>query len=331
MISFIYLLNRLEEKGKFSLNLETVVRDGKVILVDKAPYYIKGNMRVILLLLAFVFGQLHAATMSTDPKKYQVCATAIFKNEAPYLKEWIEYNRLIGVEHFYLYNNESDDHYLTVLAPYIKSGIVTLTDWVNGPEYNVTYAWVLATQMPAYEHAIKTFGHETKWLAVIDVDEFILPITSYKINDLLDKYEAYPGLLIYWQLYGTSNLPMLPQDKLMIESLTKTTHHEYRSDHYKSIIKPDLFEAFYWYVHSFRFKSGQYGIVIDLSEARINHYINRAEDYLFNNKIKNKERMDNRKLNEDDIAKQRALGNDVEDNEKLIFRYVPALRDIFGI
>ena len=40
-------------------------------------------------------------------KKYNVAVCAIFKNEAPYLKEWIEFNHLVGVEHFYLYNNNS--------------------------------------------------------------------------------------------------------------------------------------------------------------------------------------------------------------------------------
>ena len=38
-----------------------------------------------------------------------VCA--IYRNEAPYLREWIEFHRLVGVERFFLYNNEStDDH-----------------------------------------------------------------------------------------------------------------------------------------------------------------------------------------------------------------------------
>ena len=38
-------------------------------------------------------------------KKYTVAVCAIFKNESVFLKEWLEYHLLIGVEHFYLYNN----------------------------------------------------------------------------------------------------------------------------------------------------------------------------------------------------------------------------------
>ena len=59
-------------------------------------------------------------------KKYKVSVCAIFKNEAPYLKEWIEFNHLVGVEHFYMYNNNSEDDYLAVINPYIEKSWITL-------------------------------------------------------------------------------------------------------------------------------------------------------------------------------------------------------------
>ena len=51
-------------------------------------------------------------------KKYTVAVCAIFKNESVFLKEWLEYHLLIGVEHFYLYNNFSEDNYQTSLLLY---------------------------------------------------------------------------------------------------------------------------------------------------------------------------------------------------------------------
>ena len=56
-----------------------------------------------------------------------VCA--IFKNETPYLKEWIEFHRIVGVEKFILYQNNSVDDYRYVLDPYVAEGIVELIDW----------------------------------------------------------------------------------------------------------------------------------------------------------------------------------------------------------
>lgn len=55
-------------------------------------------------------------------RKYlSICA--IFRNEADYLKEWIEFHRLVGVEHFFLYNNFSEDAYLSILGDYIGQGL----------------------------------------------------------------------------------------------------------------------------------------------------------------------------------------------------------------
>ena len=48
---------------------------------------------------------------------YDLAVVAIFKNEGRYLDEWLAYHLLAGVEHFYLYNNDSSDNYKEVLAP----------------------------------------------------------------------------------------------------------------------------------------------------------------------------------------------------------------------
>ena len=52
--------------------------------------------------------------------EYSVAIAAIFKNEAPYLREWVEYHKMIGVEHFWLYNDNSSDNFEEILEPYIE-------------------------------------------------------------------------------------------------------------------------------------------------------------------------------------------------------------------
>ena len=39
---------------------------------------------------------------------HEIAIVAIAKNEGPYLREWIEYHRLVGIKRFYLYDNESE-------------------------------------------------------------------------------------------------------------------------------------------------------------------------------------------------------------------------------
>lgn len=128
-------------------------------------------------------------------KKYNVSICAIFKNEAPYLKEWLEFNHLVGIEHFYMYNNNSEDDYETVLKPYIDKGWVTLIQWPHNQK-----------QMESYMDCIEKFSAETKWLGFIDIDEFIVPKSTDNIYDFLKNFENRGSVNIYWRLFGTSGL-----------------------------------------------------------------------------------------------------------------------------
>lgn len=140
-------------------------------------------------------------------KQYYAAICAIFKNEARYLQEWIEYHRLIGIEHFYLYNNCSTDNYQDILQPYIKSGIVTLTDWPH-PK----------AQMPVYNHCLKIHQKDVSWLGFIDLDEFIV-LNHYKnIGIWLQKHRRLPMALIYWKIFSSNGVFSEKKNALVTET-----------------------------------------------------------------------------------------------------------------
>ena len=143
-------------------------------------------------------------------KKYNVSICAIFKNEAPYLKEWIEFNNIVGVDHFYLYNNNSDDNYKEILKPYTQKGLVTLIDWQQNQK-----------QMECYQTCIKNFSCETKWLGFIDIDEFVVPKSTNSIYEYLKPFEKKAGAVnIYWKLFGTSGWMNRDLSSLVCEDFT---------------------------------------------------------------------------------------------------------------
>lgn len=132
--------------------------------------------------------------VSLTQKKYSVSVCSIFKNEAPYLREWIEFNHIVGIDHFYLYNNNSEDDYLSVLQPYIELGLVTLIDWPHNQK-----------QMECYMACINEYASKTKWLGFIDIDEFVVPKSTNSIYEFLKPFEKKAGAVnIYWRLFGTS-------------------------------------------------------------------------------------------------------------------------------
>ena len=143
-------------------------------------------------------------------KKYKVSICAIFKNEASYLKEWIEFNHLVGIDHFYLYNNNSEDDFESVLKPYIESDLVTLIEWPHNQK-----------QMECYMNCIEKYSSETKWLGFIDIDEFVVPKSTNNVYDFLKLFEKNRGSVnIYWKLFGTSGLMDRDLTGLVVEDFT---------------------------------------------------------------------------------------------------------------
>lgn len=67
--------------------------------------------------------------LASQLSAYELVMAAMFKDEAPYLREWILYHRMVGVEHFWLYNNDSTDNWSEVLAPFIDEGLVDVIPW----------------------------------------------------------------------------------------------------------------------------------------------------------------------------------------------------------
>jgi hypothetical protein len=153
---------------------------------------------------------------ASNPIPY-VSLCCIIRNEARYLVEWIEYSRMIGVEHFYLYDHASDDNTLEVLAPYISAGIATWHNW-SFPGY---------PQREAHSHCTHKYAHTTKWLGLFDVDEFIVPVKVDTIIPILQYFGSDQVVLrLSAAMFGTSGHIERPLG-LVIASYTMrniTTH-----------------------------------------------------------------------------------------------------------
>ncbi len=158
--------------------------------------------------------------------KYELSVMAIMKDEGPYLKEWLDFHILVGVQHFYLYDNGSTDDTMDILKPYIKSGIVELKNW---PGERV--------QNSAYIDAINNHAYDTRWVAEIDLDEFVVPVTTNTIVEQLRKLPRnFGALVLTWIMYGSSGHLEKP-DGLVVENYKWRGDRRHQSG-CKSIINP---------------------------------------------------------------------------------------------
>jgi hypothetical protein len=290
------------------------------------------NILYLILLAHLCLG--HAETPENS-KRYNLSICSLFKNESPFLKEWIEYHRLAGVDHFYLYNNGSFDRFREVLRPYISEGLVTLIYWPDlvSPFDKDPYLWPLSTQVTAYENAIKWSAlNQTKWLVFLDVDEFLVPPASDSIIEVLDRYDEYPGIVISSDSFNAAKRGALPPRKLVIEALEikAPVKRDLLRTVTKTIFKPDLCTHFIWPPYECQFQGNAEAIRIDRMELRINRYEDRMRFQRIE-VISKPLHFEERYPTQGEISELLKMGYEVEDPERAIYRFIPTLYKNMGL
>lgn len=145
---------------------------------------------------------------------HDVALVAILWNEGHYLKEWLDYHLLAGVDHFYLYDHESTDDYNEIIKPYVEKGIVTSQYF---PGERAMYA--------AYNDAVQKYRYFCRYMAILDGDEFLFPQNNKSISETLDEIFALDpnagGLFVNWQFYGSNGQEKADYSRGVLERFTR--------------------------------------------------------------------------------------------------------------
>lgn len=147
---------------------------------------------------------------------------AMFRNEAPYLAEWIEYHLLVGIDRFYLFDNESTDNSKEVLQPYIDRGIVVyefVTDEMLESK-RAQYGEKSEKSGIAHWMGTEKCRLHTKWEIFIDPDEFIVPKQDKNLTEFLYRFgDKVTQIILGWNIYGSNGHIKKPAG-LVIENYT---------------------------------------------------------------------------------------------------------------
>src|SRR5581483_11744066 len=165
------------------------------------------------------------------PFPHDLAVCAIFRDEARFLDEWLAFHAGVGASHFYLYNNFSADDYQSVLAPWIACGMVTLTDWP-----------IPAGQIEAYPHCLQRARHQCRWLALIDVDEFLFSPLATDIRGILDRYSDLPAIAVWEVFFGSGGHTARPA--LPVTEAYRTCAPAHALTTVKSIVNPRMVYKF---------------------------------------------------------------------------------------
>ena len=112
------------------------------------------------------------------------------------LQEWINFNLLVGIDHFYVYDNSGAHSNETSLKPITDMfpEQVTRIPWpatvCNNRPNNVDSPGERSSQYAAESSCRLRFGPYTDWIGGFDIDEYLVPMANYtSLLQLLDKLD----------------------------------------------------------------------------------------------------------------------------------------------
>lgn len=209
--------------------------------------------------------------------------STMFRTDALYLHEWIEFHLLMGFEKFYLYHqgtNPPEDGWREVLQPYIERGVVDVTEW----PFPFFHSEGRNAHIDANQHCIDRLKGQEGFLAFIDSDEMLFSPRYDTVTEALATLpETWGAIGVHWMMFGSSGKQEW-EDAPVIERFTWRPNESFpKNQMYKSIVRlDDPALATIGSEHLFRTIRGTYdeqGRLLETEEAppcssllRLNHY-----------------------------------------------------------
>jgi hypothetical protein len=174
----------------------------------------------------------------------------------------------------------------------------------------------------------------SRWVALIDLDEFILPVETTNVPDFLRKHEHRGGIYVRWEPFGTSYIKKLSANELVTGSFyLKWKFIKGYEMLGKSIVKPHRVVNPNTHTCSFlpgySYFDANPDMQNEIPPIKPHHYWSRDEDFLINEKLRRKVRINGWKIDDERIEFFKHLFNDVPDYG--MKRFMPELKKRMAI
>ena len=100
----------------------------------------------------------------------------------------IEFNRMMGVEHFYIYVQSASAKVMALLEYYKKKDLITI---LYVPEKPTSRAWYNSQVMLNNDCHLRA-RYTSQYIAIVDPDEFIVPLRHNSWLELVEHLERQP-------------------------------------------------------------------------------------------------------------------------------------------
>lgn len=203
-------------------------------------------------------------TVRLKEKMFELCACTMVRNQARAMREWVMYHAWVGVERWFIYDNNSDDEIDEVVRE------------LEGQGYNisrVTWPWV-KSQEAGFSHCVLRAKEECKWVGFFDVDEFFYfnQMQRNLLRSIVANFSSWNSVAEIrtgCHNFGPSGLTTHPKRGVGVGYTCRLRTPE----RHKSIVRPDLVDvSLLNVVHHFQLREGFESRNVPLSVAVINHY-----------------------------------------------------------
>ncbi|KAF7128964.1 hypothetical protein RHSIM_Rhsim10G0011700 [Rhododendron simsii] len=193
-------------------------------------------------------------------KKHQMCVCTMLRNQAQFLREWVVYHARMGIQRWFIYDNNSDDD----TSSLIKS--------LDDENFNITrhvWPWI-KTQEAGFAHCALQARDSCEWVGFIDVDEFLHFPSGLSMHDVVGNVTSNVAeLRVNCHSFGPSGLKRVPA-----KGVTQGyTCRMAAAERHKSIVRPEaLNSTLINSVHHFQLASGFEVVSVKGNVLVINHY-----------------------------------------------------------
>ena len=170
------------------------------------------------------------------PAPARVAICTVLRNERRYILEWIAHHRLLGVERFLVFDNESDDGSGPLLAALQARGLATVVYWPGRG---------MARQLAAFEAGAAALSFQSDFVALLDLDEFLLTDDGESLPGVLARLPADVGGLAVCQRVFGSGAQQAFEPGLVTARFTRRAADD-RDEHrwVKAILRPEFVRHF---------------------------------------------------------------------------------------
>lgn len=162
-----------------------------------------------------------------------VCS--VFKNEAHILDEWISHYLYHGADHIYLVNDFSTDNFIEIINKYADRVSLFHNDIITKQ---------VGRQTMIYNKYFTQLLNTTKWMSILDLDEFLYSPAEINIQKVLQSFDTYSCILVDWVHFGSNGHILQPNS--VVEGFNMRALYGKNKEYYgfKSIFQTSQFKKF---------------------------------------------------------------------------------------